>query len=191
VVVPQEPTGHLVLFAPKPFEEKDGGVVEGELSHGPGNPETEWREVWLAAVEAQMLQPPCCGCAVGPGEDDQSWLDASHHDLKDKLDVAGEVFQGVGRGPELKVHRDFEMPGLAGDEAVSPKAVFAGIDPGDVRLVTEGEVIHVNAGPGRGKKVKLEGQVNMDVPQEVRAPALGCVAFGSVDATHEVAGLWD
>lgn len=69
VVVRREAIGLLVLFAPKPFQEKNGGVVDEKLGHG-----TEVTQrlsaAGLAIVKAQMVQPTCSSIAYSPIEDD-------------------------------------------------------------------------------------------------------------------------
>jgi hypothetical protein len=137
------------------------------------------------------MQPACGGGAISPGEDDRGRRQARHRDFEGELDVAGKVLEGVEGGPEAEIDGEFEAPGLAGDEAVAADAMFAGVDTGDVRGVTEGQGVHVDAGPGGGEKGKPEFQIQLDVQREPSVPALGGAVLGGSDAAHEVAGLGD
>jgi hypothetical protein len=94
-----------------------------------------------------MVEPSRCCCAVGPSEDDGAWWDAHHGRFKRELDIAGKMFEGVEGDPEGQVNQDLETLGLARDEAVAANTVFTGVNPGNVRRMVEGKVIHVDANP--------------------------------------------
>jgi hypothetical protein len=100
-------------------------VDEQEFGGRTSNPEVGRRRVGPAVVVKAQTVEPSCGCchAVSPGEDDGTRWDNRHGRFESKLDVAGEMFEGVEEDPETEVDRDFEAPGLAGDKTVASDMV--------------------------------------------------------------------